>query len=143
MLNRKTSAVLYGICIGFLSLGAILFLRFNNSWGVLLAAISVLFLVLIQHRLERAVRPTAEVAFASIRPYLEIALYLRKGLWDQIVSDTLLKLGRTYYIKVTQDCILSYDGFSFELVEGWNWLKWPYKVGHYIPGMGLYGKVGN
>lgn len=52
-------------------------------------------------------------------------LVYKPGLppWISILFDTLVT-GRGYWIRVTQDCTLTYGAHTYELVEGWNLIGW-------------------
>jgi len=68
----------------------------------------------------------ADVSFASISPYLELAYYLNPQTesWELVVANTRIRDGGTYSISVTQDCILTYNNYYYELSAGWNQIVW-------------------
>jgi branched-chain amino acid transport system substrate-binding protein len=76
--------------------------------------------------------PSTSTQLASISEYLVIVWgYTAANGWqmydpaDPIGSDlACLVEGRGYWVKVTDDCTLVYDGHWYELAAGWNLIGW-------------------
>lgn len=67
---------------------------------------------------------TAAVGWATIWPYVIIAYYWDGVGWIQVLYETILVDGTEYSIQVTQDCVLNYNGYYFQLYAGWNTIIW-------------------
>lgn len=72
--------------------------------------------------------PTAEVAWASIWPYITARYVLINGNWYGVASDRLIIVSAIYGIIVSQDCVLDYTDwqghFYFELSAGQHSIVW-------------------
>lgn len=74
--------------------------------------------------MDEAAGVTARVGWASIWPYVVIAYYWGGQGWIQVLYDTILVDGMEYHIQVTQNCVLNYNGYYFQLYAGWNQITW-------------------
>lgn len=98
----------------------------TNTKKLLLLGVPIVGLLLFMKTGRKKYDPVpVGTAFASIWDYVEIMYYLSNSGWVQITDVNHLIIDGTWYgIRVSQDCVLTYNGLTYQLLEGSNTLVW-------------------
>ena len=82
----------------------------------------------------QAVEPTPlHIAFASIMPYTEIIWRYDAPNWTQMTDpNTEVLPAEVFAFRITQDCVLEYQGMAWQMLTGLNYIGWciPYPLYH-------------